>query len=168
MKKPHIVCIVGAMRHVGKTTILTEILKDMKRRRLLVGTIKHIGDRSTFDLANGKDTDRHLEAGSSITLAVTSSEIIVIRKDLPATLESALRQMPKELDYVLVEGFRDSQYPKIIVGTSNSQGLPKVRGDIIAIIQDGSMISRAGAQNQAEKFTASQLVDLIEKYFGSS
>jgi len=168
MKKPHVVCIVGVMRHVGKTTILTKTLREMKRRGLQVGTIKHIGNRSTFDLPNGKDTSRHLKAGSSITLAVTSSEIVIIRKDLPVTLESALRQMPKELDYVLVEGFRESEYPKIIVADSASGDLPDVKGDIIVKVLDGKRILRAGARDQAEKFGDSRLVDLIESYFSRS
>nr|MDO8134398.1 molybdopterin-guanine dinucleotide biosynthesis protein B [Candidatus Njordarchaeum guaymaensis] len=168
MKKPHVVCVVGAMRHVGKTTILTKTLKEMKRRGLQVGTIKHIGNRSNFVLPNGKDTSRHLKAGSSITLAVTSSEIIIIRKDLPATLKSALRQMPKELDYVLVEGFRESQYPKIIVAGSPSGDLPEAKGDIIAVVLDGKRILKAGARDQAEKFRDSHLVDLIESYFSRS
>jgi len=168
MKKPYVVCIVGVMRHVGKTTILTKTLKEMKRRGLQVGTIKHISNHSTFDFPNGKDTSRHLKAGSSITLAVTSSEIITVRKDLPATLESALRQMPKGLDYVLVEGFRESQYPKIVVASSSSGDLPEVKGDIIAVVLDGKRILKAGARDQAEEFKDSHLTDLIERYFGRS
>nr|MDO8098353.1 molybdopterin-guanine dinucleotide biosynthesis protein B [Candidatus Njordarchaeota archaeon] len=161
-------CVVGAKRHVGKTAILTRTLREMKRRGLRVGTVKHIGNSSTFDLPNGKDTSRHLIAGSSITLAVTSSEIITIRKDLPATLESALRQMPKELDYVLVEGFRESQYPKIIVTSSSSGNPPGVKGDVIAVVQEGKRILNAGVRDQTEKFNDSRLVDLIERYFRRS
>jgi molybdopterin-guanine dinucleotide biosynthesis protein B len=168
MKNPHVVCVVGAMRHVGKTTILTKILKEMRRRGLRVGTIKHIGSRSTFDLPNSKDTSRHLKAGSSITLAVTSSEIIVIRKDVPVTLESALQQMPRELDYILVEGFRESQYPKIIVTDSTSGDLPDVKGDVIVKVLNGKRILKVGARDQAEKVGDSRLVDLIESYFSHS
>jgi len=165
MKKPHVVCVVGTMRHVGKTTVLTRMIREMKRRGLQVGTIKHIGNQSAFDFPNGKDTNRHLEAGSSVTLAVTSSEIIVIRKDLPATLESALQQMPKELDYVLVEGFKESQYPKIIVAGSGSGGIPEVRGVTIAVVLDGRSMLKAGARDQVEEFTDSRLMDLIDAYF---
>jgi molybdopterin-guanine dinucleotide biosynthesis protein MobB len=165
MKRPHVVCIVGAMRHVGKTTILTKTLMEMKRRGLRVGTVKHIGDRSTFNLVDGKDTSRHLEAGSLVTLAVTSSEIIVVRKDIPATLESALQQMPRGLDYVLVEGFRESEYPKIVITGSDSKGPPEVRGETIAVVLDGKSILRAREKDQVEEFTESRLVDLIDAYF---
>ena len=168
MNEPHVVCVVGAMRHVGKTTILTKILMEMKRRGLTVGTIKHIGSRSKFDLPDGKDTGKHLKAGSSVTLAVTSSEIITIRKDLPATLESALRQMPKELDYILVEGFRESKYPKIVAASSKAEDLPETRGDIIAVVLDGKRMLRNVTGDGAERFKVSVLVDLIEQHFGSS
>ena len=153
------------MRHVGKTTILTKILAEMKRRGLNVGTIKHIGNRSTFELPNGKDTSKHLRAGSSITLAVTSSEIITIRKDLPATLESALRQMPKGLDYVLVEGFRESEYPKIVVASSSAAELSEVKGDTIAVILDEKTMIKNGTGDKGERFKGTVLVDLIERYF---
>jgi molybdopterin-guanine dinucleotide biosynthesis protein MobB len=168
VNEAHVVCVVGAMRHVGKTTILTKIIIEMKRRGLTVGTIKHIGSRSKFDLPDGKDTGKHLDAGSSITLAVTSSEIITIRKDLPATLESAVGQMPKELDYILVEGFRESKYPKIVAASSKARGLPEAKGDIIAVVLDGRRMLRSGTRDTAERFKVSVLVDLIEQHFGSS
>jgi molybdopterin-guanine dinucleotide biosynthesis protein MobB len=153
------------MRRVGKTTVLTRILKEMRRRGLRVGTVKHISGRSTFNLADGKDTSRHLEAGSLVTIAVTSSEIVAVRRDIPATLESALQQMPIELDYVLVEGFRESEYPKIVVEGSDSESPLKVKGETIAVIQNGKRMLEAGEKDQVKELTEDGLVDLIDAYF---
>ncbi|WXG43201.1 MAG: molybdopterin-guanine dinucleotide biosynthesis protein B [Promethearchaeati archaeon SRVP18_Atabeyarchaeia-1] len=165
MEKPRVICIVGPGRHVGKTAVLTEILKEMKARKLSVGTVKHIGERSSFKLTAGKDTTKHLEAGSDVTLAVTSSEIIAIRRDIPLTLESALSQMPGELDYVLAEGFRRSQYPKIVVTNSESEDLRGIAGEIIALVVDHRNIVRGGGAGEASRFDVGYLVELILEYF---
>jgi molybdopterin-guanine dinucleotide biosynthesis protein B len=167
MKKPFVVCIVAKGRHAGKTTVLTKILGVMKRRGLSVGTIKHIGGHSDFAFPQ-KDTDRHIQAGSKIAMAVTSSEIIVIRRDLPSTLEAALSQMPKELDYVLVEGFKQSKYPKIIVLNSESESPMEVPGDVIALILDQKQIAKAGKGGMVKELSDESLVDIIQDYFKSS
>jgi molybdopterin-guanine dinucleotide biosynthesis protein B len=166
MRKPFILCVVGPRRHVGKTAVITKIIREMKKRSLSVGTVKHIGDRSAFDLSPRKDTSRHLEAGSTITHAVTSSEIITIRRDLPITLESALSLFPKGLHYILVEGFKQSQYPKIVVVNSFSEDL-QVKGDVIALVMGEKEIMRPGANTDPEKFDVQLLVKLIEDYFAS-
>jgi len=165
LRKPCVLCVVGNRRHVGKTTVLTKILMEMWRRGHSVGTVKHIGENSTFALTAGKDTSRHLEAGSQITLAVTSSEIIAFRRDLPLTLEAALSQMPSELDYILVEGFRQSKYPKIIVVESRSEDLRSISGSVIALVMDEKEIMKDGTKGTKKKFETTYLVDLIEEYF---
>jgi molybdopterin-guanine dinucleotide biosynthesis protein MobB len=167
MKKPFVICIVARGRHAGKTTVLTKILGEMKRRGLAVGTIKHIGGHSEFVLPT-KDTDKHIQAGSKVTTAVTSSEIVTIRRDLPNTLQSALSQMPKELDYILVEGFKQSEYPKIVVSNSESESTMKVPGDIIALILDQKQIAKGGKSDKVGPFSNESLVDAIQDYFNSS
>lgn len=166
MMKPKVICIVGSGRHVGKTSILIRILKEMKRREFAVGTVKHIGGHSEFDFSS-KDTARHIEAGSTVTLAVTSSAIVAIRMDLPNTLEAALAQMPKELDYILVEGFKQSKYPKIIVSNSDSERPIEVPGDTIAVVINQKQIAKSGKGVNAERFSDESLVDMIQDYFNS-
>ncbi len=167
MTNAHVICIVGSGRHVGKTTVLIEILEEMKRRGLAVGTVKHIGGHSEFDFSN-KDTAKHIQAGSIATIAVTSSATIAIRKDLPNTLEAALEQMPKELDYILVEGFKQSEYPKIVVTRSSSEILVGVPGDTIAVVLNKGQITRRGNAKDVQRYNGGSLVDAIQSYFNSA
>jgi molybdopterin-guanine dinucleotide biosynthesis protein MobB len=167
MRRQSVVCIIGTGRHVGKTSILIGVLKEMKRRKLAVGTVKHIGGHSAFDFKD-KDTSKHIQAGSTVTLALTSSEIVTIRRDLSTTLEVALTQMPKELDYILVEGFRQSKYPKIIVVNSESEFPQGVQGDTIAVVINQQEIRKGGQSGRVERFSDRNLVDMIEDYFSSS
>jgi molybdopterin-guanine dinucleotide biosynthesis protein MobB len=99
---------------------------------------------------------------------VTSSEIIAIRRDLPSTLESALSQMPKELDYVLVEGFKQSGYPKVIVLNSESESPIEVPGDTIAVVLSRKQIAKGGKVAKIEQYSDESLVDMIQDYFNSS
>jgi molybdopterin-guanine dinucleotide biosynthesis protein MobB len=138
----------------------------MKRRGLAVGTIRHIIDHSEFFLPE-KDTSKHILAGSSVTLAVTSSEMIAIRRGLPRPLEAALSQMPKELDYILVEGYEQSKYPKIIAVNSDSENQTKVPGDTIAIVLDEKRNAKVVKGNRAESFSNEKIVDIIQSYFNS-
>jgi molybdopterin-guanine dinucleotide biosynthesis protein B len=167
MNKPFVVCIVAGGRHAGKTTLLVKILREMNRRGLAVGTIKHIDSHSEFT-ASDNEIFRHIQSGSRMSLAITSSEIIIVRMDLPTTLEAALSQIPMQLDYVLVEGFKQSEYPKIIVQRSDSERPIQVPGDIMATVIDQKRIVKDGKGDKAEQFSDKNIVDIIEGYFNSS
>ena len=106
-----IVSIIGVGRQSGKTSLIEAITKNLSPR-FNIGTIKHIS--SSFDVEN-KDTWRHLNSGAKIVIAITNNEIVRIRKSNATSLEEALGEVPRNVDLLLVEGFKHSDYPKIIV-----------------------------------------------------
>jgi molybdopterin-guanine dinucleotide biosynthesis protein MobB len=114
------------------------------------------------------DFFKHVQSGSNVASVITSSEIITIRKDLPSTLEAALSLMPTRLDYVLAEGFKQSEYPKIIVLDSGSQGQIKVRGETVAVVLDQKLIIKGGKDGKVEQFRDDSVVDIIQSYFDTS
>jgi molybdopterin-guanine dinucleotide biosynthesis protein MobB len=60
------------------------------------------------------DTRRHFEAGADITIGLGDAQMKVTRK---GTLELALVDLQKEgMDFVVVEGFKHSDLPKIALG----------------------------------------------------
>jgi molybdopterin-guanine dinucleotide biosynthesis protein B len=110
----YIVCVVGPKRNVGKTTLVEGLVKNLTEKGLRIGTVKHI--HGSFDTAQ-KDTWKHIKAGAFATGVITESELLTIwnSSDAPLTPETVLNKLPKNLDYVIIEGFRHSKYPKIIV-----------------------------------------------------
>ncbi len=111
----YVVCVVGPKRNVGKTTVVEGLIKKLiLQKGLRVGTVKHI--HGTFDTPH-KDTWKHIKAGATATGVITDSELLTIwnSSELPIVPETVLDKLPKNLDYVIVEGFRHSEYPKIIV-----------------------------------------------------
>ncbi|MFX1466688.1 MAG: molybdopterin-guanine dinucleotide biosynthesis protein B [Promethearchaeota archaeon] len=114
----YVVCVVGPKRNVGKTTLIEGLVKNLNLQKgLRVGTVKHI--HGSFDTPH-KDTWKHITAGASATGVITDSELLTIwnSSGLPIIPESVLDKLPKNLDYVIIEGFRHSEYPKIIVANA--------------------------------------------------
>lgn len=101
---------IAGTKNTGKTTLVTLIVRELVKRGYLVGTIKHT--HHEFDL-EGKDTWKHRKAGAE--LVVGSGESTFIQISAKLELEKILKRMNciKELDYIIIEGFKFSYYPKI-------------------------------------------------------
>ena len=96
----------------GKTTTverLTERLAEKGR----VGTIKHIDCEPTLDTA-GKDTLRHRDAGAVRTYGIAESQWFATGET--HSLEDALDELAPVCEYALVEGYRGSGLPVVVLG----------------------------------------------------
>lgn len=104
-----ILTVVGT-KNTGKTTLVTMIVEELTNRGYKVGTIKHT--HHDFDL-EGKDTWKHRQAGAEMVVGSGESTFFIINEQLP--LEKILKIMGniRELDYIVIEGFKFSNYPKI-------------------------------------------------------
>lgn len=113
---PKIVSIIG-WQNSGKTKLITKLVKEFKRRRLKVGTIKHA--HADFEIDHkGKDSYRHFHAGSAMSCVVSDSKFaLVSRKE--ENLKTLIRLFD-DMDIVLLEGFKFGNFPKIEI-VSNDQ-----------------------------------------------
>jgi len=114
---PPIFCIISLGRKRGKTTLIEWLLKKLSERGISAASIKH--SREGFD-ARDKDTWRHLEAGSLEVVYVSPSELVSIRRT-SASIEDALEAFHIEPDVILVEGFKEAPYPKILCASDLSE-----------------------------------------------
>lgn len=108
-----IVNVIGAGRKTGKTYLVRELLQLLRTHGFRVSTIKHIAEGS-FDTEN-KDTWLHLQAGAKQVAALSSSELITIKCVASPSLHKALKTLSGNSDMILVEGFKTSEFPKILV-----------------------------------------------------
>ncbi len=104
-----ILTVVGT-KNTGKTTLVTMIVDEMVKRGYRVGTIKHT--HHDFDL-EGKDTWKHRKAGAELVVGSGKSTFFMVNEQL--SLENILKNISNitELDYVVIEGFKSSNYPKV-------------------------------------------------------
>lgn len=113
-----IIQVVG-YKNSGKTTLIEKVIADLAERGMRIGTIKHHGHATELvSLDYGTDSWKHRQAGAAASL--------VMNEDGALQLQAAQEQKPSldqllamyqtlDLDGVLVEGFKQEDYPKLII-----------------------------------------------------
>lgn len=135
MKRLH---IVGGKKH-GKTVLVERLVREMARRGLRVGTVKHSSHPHDID-APGTDSHRHRMAGASPAAFVASGGAAVfLPEEGGDAVYSRLAPMYRDCDLVLVEGDLETDAPKIEVHDASQGTAPLASGrdDILAVISDG-------------------------------
>ena len=111
---PPVVSIVGKSKS-GKTTLMEKLVEELKSRDYRVATIKHAPEGMTFD-EPGKDSWRHIQAGSEATAIASPDRMVLIRPIARAlTLDEIVRFFGEDYDIILAEGFKQGNAPKIEV-----------------------------------------------------
>ena len=158
---PPIVSVVGKSKS-GKTTLIEKLLRELKSRGYRVATIKHTSQKLTFD-EPGKDSWRHTQAGSEVTVISSPDKTVLIKPASGATsLEETARLLGEDYDIILTEGFRQSNYPKIEV--HRREAVPPLTNvkKLIAIATDEPLETKT---RQFSLEDAKGLVDLLEEGF---
>jgi len=115
-----VIAIVGE-KNSGKTTLIEELIV-MLRDYGSVGCIKHAQELA---LDESKDTTRLFNAGAE--LVIGASEHATLKLSRGKSLKEHLKDMADSgMDFVLVEGFKSSDLPKIAI-----EPLPDRDGDEI-------------------------------------
>jgi molybdopterin-guanine dinucleotide biosynthesis adapter protein len=124
----------------GKTTLVERLIPALKMRGLRVSVVKHAHHR--FDIDHpGKDTYRHREAGAFEVVAASDSRLALIREfeqPMTLTVHHLIGELYEGVDWVLVEGFKQSDLQKIEVWRALA-GKPALYPDdpfIVAIATD--------------------------------
>lgn len=101
----------------GKTTLVEQLIPELRLRGLRVSVVKHA--HHSFDIDHpGKDTWRHREAGAFEVVAASDRRLMLVREfEQPAQLSvhHLIAELYPGVDWVLVEGFKDSDLMKIEV-----------------------------------------------------
>lgn len=110
----------------GKTTLVEKLIPALKKRGLRVSVVKHAHHR--FDIDHpGKDTFRHREAGA-FEVVVASRNRMALMREFEKPSEMSVHHLIAELydgvDWVLVEGFKDSDLLKIEIWRAPSDQYP--------------------------------------------
>ena len=101
----------------GKTTLVERLLPALRLRGLRVSVVKHAHHK--FDIDHmGKDTWRHREAGAFEVVVASDRRMALMREfEQPAVMSvhQMLAELYEGVDWVLVEGFKDSDLLKVEV-----------------------------------------------------
>lgn len=101
----------------GKTTLVEQLIVAMRMRGLRVSVVKHA--HHNFDIDKpGKDSWRHREAGAFEVLVASNQRLVMQRtfeKPTVLSVHHLLAEVYEGVDWVLVEGFKQSDLLKVEV-----------------------------------------------------
>ena len=107
---PPIVSIVGRSES-GKTTLLEQLIPELKRRGYRIGTIKHTHHSIDID-RTGKDSARHRAAGAQTVMLVSSGQVAMFKSTATESLEAMIGYFD-DVDLLITEGYKRENKPKI-------------------------------------------------------
>ena len=112
-----IISIVGK-KNAGKTTLINDLIPKLKERGHTVGTLKY--NISKFDIDHkGKDTYKYSHSGADSVVLSSQNKIAVMKKIAnPLTLHEIIETHFNDVNVVLVEGYREDDYPRIRIEDS--------------------------------------------------
>lgn len=143
--KMKIVSIVGK-KNTGKTSLTVKIIEELTKRGYNVASVKHSHHSIEMDKEN-TDTWKHKQAGANLVVGVGSTTFFNVRQEMDLNRILFLIKHMDKFDYVIIEGYKSYNYPKIITS-------PNVRDEYTIKEVDSFTIDEKGV---------SELADLIEE-----
>ena len=159
----------SAFSGTGKTTLLKQLLPLLNQQGLNVAVIKHAHHKFDIDKP-GKDSYELRKAGAKQML-IASSNLMALMETQPSTLDEPRladllpRLDSKNLDLILVEGFKQEAIPKIELHRP-SLGKPLIHpddGNIIAIASD-ELLTLTAPITQLDLNDAEAMIDFIQHH----
>ncbi len=115
-----VVSIIGEKKS-GKTSLIEYLIVYLKRYGK-VGCIKHAHE---LDLDASKDTARFFNAGAEVVIGASGEKTVKICRG--KNLTELKEEMAKSgVDFVLVEGFKNSDFPKIALSDFNDVSVSNI------------------------------------------
>ncbi|RZN44372.1 MAG: molybdopterin-guanine dinucleotide biosynthesis protein B [Methanophagales archaeon ANME-1-THS] len=106
-KEMKVISIIGEKKS-GKTTLIEYLIANLKEHGN-VGCIKHAHE---LDLNATRDTTRFVTAGAAVVIGTSEDRTVTISG--PKNLAELIDEMARSgIDFLLVEGFKGSDLPKI-------------------------------------------------------
>ena len=158
--------IVGKKNN-GKTTLVTELIREFCSRGLRVASVKHCGHAHQLDTP-GKDSHQHQMAGADPVAIITTERIAFSQKREPQQNPyDVLRGAFSTYDLTVIEGDMDGPGPKVEVWRGDSPAknpLCNERDDIEFVVTDDALETNAMIHRRSDIVgLADKLIALAEE-----
>jgi molybdopterin-guanine dinucleotide biosynthesis adapter protein len=157
------VCQIVGYKNSGKTSLVCALIPLLKQKGERVAVIKHDGHEYDMDHP-GTDTWKQRQAGA-MAVAITSAARTSVIEERGSSL-SELITVFSGYDYVLVEGFKQEAYPKIVlIRRQEDLELLQQTRNIAAVAAWEQMIPdviAAVSQQQTQVFEINEIAGVAE------
>ena len=133
--------IIGfaAYSGTGKTTLIEQIVRNLKSQGYRIAVIKHDAHQFEID-KEGKDSWRFTHAGADLTIVSSREKTAMIEQREKSF--SDLIAMVHDVDLILVEGYKQEKVPRIgISRKATGKGLPRAAEEYIAVVTDDKILA---------------------------
>jgi molybdopterin-guanine dinucleotide biosynthesis adapter protein len=136
---PPVFGVVG-WKNSGKTTLMTNLIRELTARDFAVSVLKHA--HVNFDVDHpGRDSFKMREAGAAQVMLSSPRRFALMRElgDAPEMTFEELLRYAGPCDLVLVEGYKRETYPKIEIrrdGAASREPLCAEVPGVVAIASD--------------------------------
>lgn len=108
---------ITGFKNTGKTTLILNLVKRLKQQQKKVAVIKH---HHLEEERGSTDTEKFLLEGADTTILNTPSISVETRRY--PNLAEQLVKFESVMDVVLIEGYKQEAFPKIVLTYSFSDG----------------------------------------------
>lgn len=162
-----VIQVIATKSRSGKTTTLEVLIKGLQEKGYKVASIKHIPVENFSIDKEGSDTWKLSRAGSVVVAGVSNNQITYFQHPTDKiSLEKAIEGisgLEKDLDYILVEGFKNEKFPRIIAAGSQEDVKELMTSETIAIAcQEPCPIEEQGIPVIDPKKDPGKLIALME------
>ena len=164
-------CQIVGQPGSGKTTLIVDIITEMIRAGVTVGSIKHTAHAYELDKP-GKDSFRHRQAGAAPAAMMTRDMAAVyLPRTADMTPETLLEKFYAHLDVVLIEGWISGPFNKIEIWRKALEKpllFPDVPG-IKAIVSDDPLphdTNKRATENHVSCFRRNAVSDIAAFIIG--
>lgn len=132
--KPKVFAVSG-IKNSGKTTLIEKLVAALKQQGYRVGVIKHDGHDFQAD-HEGTDSFRHKAAGAESVIVYSQHKLMMIKDNQGISIETLIA-LQEEMDVIILEGMKYSDYPKIeIVRAAISKESVCKKETLLALVTD--------------------------------
>lgn len=103
---------IAGKKNTGKTSLTVKIIKALTKRGYKVATVKHTHHNMEID-KEGTDTWKHEKAGSQLVVGIGNTVFFNVKQEMELERILFLIKMMDDVDFVVIEGFKNYNYPKI-------------------------------------------------------
>lgn len=158
------VIVICGIKNSGKTTLIRNLIPKLNGLGYKVATIKHDGHEFESDVP-GTDSYYHQQAGAYGTAVYSKSQFMITKKEEQSSPEKLMGYF-KEADFILIEGCKNSSYPKIevirSVNRNEPASNPQGRFLIVTDIKDYQGTERFVAFEETDKII-NAMVEQLER-----